>query len=47
MHLKAHYALGRTLAQEGNKEKAKEHYEFLKSVKSNLADKLLKFIEEE
>lgn len=47
MHIKAHYNLGRTLAQEGNKEEAKEHYEFLKSVKSNLADKLLEFIETE
>ncbi len=47
MHIKAHYNLGRTLAQEGKKEEAKEHYEFLKSVKSNLADKLLEFIEKE
>ena len=47
MHPKAHFALGRTLAQEGKKEKAKEHYEFLKSVRSNLAYKLLEFIEEE
>jgi tetratricopeptide (TPR) repeat protein len=47
MHPKAHYNLGRTLAQEGKKEEAKEHYEFLKSVKSNLADKLLEFIEKE
>jgi len=47
MHPKAHYNLGRTLAQEGKKEEAKEHYEFLKSIRSNLADKLLEFIEAE
>ena len=47
MHMKAHFNLGRTLAQEGKKEEAKKHYEFLKSVKSNLADKLLEFIEKE
>ncbi len=47
MHMKAHFNLGRTLAQEGKKEEAREHYEFLKSVRSNLADKLLDFIEAE
>ena len=47
MHSKAHFALGRTLAQEGKKEEAKKHYEFLESIKSNLAYKLLEFIEEE
>jgi tetratricopeptide (TPR) repeat protein len=47
MHIKAHYALGRTLAQEGKKEEARKHYEFLESVKSNLAYKLLEFIEKE
>jgi len=47
MHIKAHYNLGRTLAQEGKKEEAKEHYEFLTSVRSNLAPKLLEFIEQE
>jgi tetratricopeptide (TPR) repeat protein len=47
MHSKAHFALGRTLAQEGKKEEAREHYEFLESIKSNLAYKLLEFIEEE
>ena len=47
MHIKAHYNLGRTLAQEGKKEEAGEHYEFLNSVRSNLAPKLLEFIEKE
>jgi len=46
MHIKAHFALGRTLAQEGKKEEARKHYEFLESAKSNLANKLLEFIEE-
>ena len=44
-HVKAHYNLGLILINQGKKEEAKKHYEYLKSIKSSLADELGKRIE--
>ncbi len=45
-HIKAHYNLGLVQLELGKKNEAKKHYEYLKSVRSNLADKLLVKIQE-
>lgn len=39
-HMKAHYNLGLIQLELGKKDEAKKHYEYLKSVRSNLADNL-------
>lgn len=39
-HMKAHYNLGLIQLELGKKDEAKKHYEYLKSLGSNLADKL-------
>ena len=46
-HVKAHYNLGLVLLNQGKKEEARKHYEFLKSIKSSLADELGKRMEGE
>lgn len=46
-HVKAHYNLGLILLNQGKKEEAKKHYEYLKSIKSSLAGELEKRMEGE
>ena len=46
-HVKVHYNLGMILLNQGKKEEAKKHYEYLKSIKSSLAGELEKRMEGE